>query len=78
MLCPAGVFMEKPHPLPTHAPSSAFLYPTHQQRPSRTTPAAAPSEVKQDSLANQTGKNPAHKKKKKPSPFPHLSPVSCL
>ncbi|XP_006784099.1 protein dispatched homolog 3 [Neolamprologus brichardi] len=55
--CPmcSGVFMEKPHPLPTHAASSAFLYPTHQQRPSRTTPAAALSEVKQDSLANQTG-----------------------
>uniref|UniRef100_A0A3Q4I3T5 Dispatched RND transporter family member 3 n=1 Tax=Neolamprologus brichardi TaxID=32507 RepID=A0A3Q4I3T5_NEOBR len=54
--CPmcSGVFMEKPHPLPTHAASSAFLYPTHQQRPSRTTPAAALSEVKQDSLANQT------------------------
>ncbi|XP_005729456.1 patched domain-containing protein 2 [Pundamilia nyererei] len=55
--CPmcSGVFMEKPHPLPTHAPSSAFLYPTHQQRPSRTTATAAPSGVKQDSLTNQTG-----------------------
>lgn len=55
--CPmcSGVFMEKPHPLPTHAPSSAFLYSTHQQRPSRKTPTAAPSEVKQNSLANQTG-----------------------
>lgn len=77
MSCPAGVFMEKPHPLPTHAPSSAFLYPTHQQRPSRTTPTAAPSGVKQDSLTNQTGKNPAHKKTQT-QPFSHLSPVSCL
>lgn len=69
MSCPAGVFMEKPHPLPTHAPSSAFLYPTHQQRPSRTTATAAPSGVKQDSLTNQTGKNPAHKKTPNPALF---------
>lgn len=69
MLCPAGVFMEKPHPLPTHAPSSAFLYSTHQQRPSRKTPTAAPSEVKQNSLANQTGKNPALKKPQNPALF---------
>lgn len=53
--CPmcSGVFMEKPHPLSTHAPSSTFLYSTHQQSPSRTT-AAAQSEVKENSLTNQT------------------------
>lgn len=49
--------MEKPHPLSTHAPSSAFLYSTHQQ-----SPAAAQSEVKENSFANQTGQNSAHKK----------------
>ncbi|XP_028435003.1 protein dispatched homolog 3 [Perca flavescens] len=54
--CPmcSGVFMEKPHPLYTHASSSAFKFSTHQQSPSKTTSSAPRSAVKQNSSTNQT------------------------
>lgn len=56
MLCPAGVFMEKPHPLYTHTSSSAFKFSTHQQTSSTSTSTAPRSSVKPNSSTNQTGK----------------------
>lgn len=55
MLCPAGVFMEKPHPLYTHTSSSAFKFSTHQQTPSATTSNARGSSVRPNLSSNQTG-----------------------
>lgn len=56
MLCPAGVFMEKPHPLYTHTSSSMFKFSTHQQTQSATTSDAHRSSVRPNSSTNQTGK----------------------
>jgi len=56
-LCPAGVFMEKPHPLYTHTSSSAFKFSTHQQHPSTSTSNAHRTSVKPNSNTNQTGNN---------------------
>ncbi|KAM9360979.1 protein dispatched homolog 3 [Symphorus nematophorus] len=55
--CPmcSGVFMEKPHPLYTHTPSSAFKFSTHQQTLSTTTFTAPRSSVKPNSNTNHTG-----------------------
>lgn len=56
MLCPAGVFMEKPHPLYSHTSPSAFKFSTHQQTPSATTSTVPRSSVKTNSSTKQTGK----------------------
>lgn len=55
MLYPAGVFMEKPHPLYTHTSSSGFKFSTHQQTPSTTTSTSPQSSLKPNSSINQTG-----------------------
>ena len=60
VLCSAGVFMEKPHPLYTHISSSSFKFSAHQQTPITTTATAPRSSVK--SSTNQTGKTSSAEK----------------
>ncbi len=74
MLCPAGVFMEKPHPLYTHTSPSTFKFSTHQQTSSAATSTSPHNSVKTHSSINQTGKT---FKYKNPLP-PHLKPASLF
>lgn len=57
MFGPAGVFMEKPHPLYAHMSSSAFKFSTHQETQRTTTFNVHQSSARPNSSSNQTGKS---------------------